>query len=69
MKIFDTKWHHVFQSEDDRGVFQLRICKDLSQLQIETKVDGDYEGNIEYIDIDKAELLAIRDFINKVIGQ
>lgn len=67
MKTFQTEYHHVFESRDFRGKFQFRIHKDLSQIQIETEMDDDF-GEDMYLDIDRDELIAIRDLLTKVIG-
>jgi hypothetical protein len=69
MRTFETKFHYVFESEEDRGVYQFRINKDLDQIQIEIGVGEDFSEGDEYIDINRIELTAIRDLINKALGE
>lgn len=68
MKTFTTEWHHVFESEDEGGTFQLRVHKNLDQIQIERDMDSDFGGDETYIDVNKSELIEIRDFLTAIIG-
>lgn len=68
MKTFETEYHHVFESQDYRGKYQFRIHKDLDQIQVHADMDDEFEGEDIHIDVDKNELIAIRDLLTKVIG-
>jgi hypothetical protein len=66
MRTIETPFQFIFQSRDDNGLFELRIQKDCSQLQLSSGMDG--FGNSVYINIDKSELIVLKDMITKVLN-
>lgn len=68
MKTFETEHQHVFESGDSRGKYQFMIHKDLSQIQIESDIDDTPFSDFAFIDVNREELIAIRDLLTKAIG-
>lgn len=66
MQTTDTQHYIQFESSDDNGNFIVRICKGgFFQLQLKAS-DGDEEA---FVNLNKKELTAVRDMINKVIDE
>jgi len=67
MKTFKTEYHHVIEGSDYQGNFQIRVHKDLSQIQVENDMDGEFSGNDIAIDVNIEELKEIRDFLISIL--
>lgn len=63
MEISKGAYYIKIEGSDDNGDFEIQIQNDCSQLRINTE-----DGNV-YIDINKQELIEIRDSINYIINQ
>lgn len=68
MKIEENKYQHILIIADQQGKNEISIHKDGSQFQVETGIQ-DGSGEIVFINTDKKELKALRDIINKIIGE
>jgi len=66
MKTTETKNQFIFQSSDGNGKFEFRVHKDCSQIQLETGI-GDITDEA-FADINRHELIEIRDMLNKILG-
>lgn len=67
MKTFETEHQHIFESSDSKGKYKFMVHKDLSQIQFESDMDDDF-SDFAYIDVDRKQLIAIRDLLTKAIG-
>ncbi|WP_282635692.1 hypothetical protein [Sphingobacterium thalpophilum] len=67
MNTTETKDQYIFESEDDRGKFQIRLHTSLRQIQIHSSID-DWD-NEDYIDVNPEEVIAIRDMLTTAIDQ
>lgn len=65
MNITETKSQFLFQSEDVRGSFEFRIHKDLSQIQLETELEG--FGEEAFADINYESAIVLRELLNMAI--
>lgn len=65
MNIQETEYQYIFESSDYRGVFQFRIQKDLSQIQLATEVDE--WDNEDHANVNLKEVEAIRDMLTRAI--
>jgi len=66
MKTIENEHKIEFHSEDEYGSFMVRICKKPPiQLQLHSAND-DFDA---FINVNKMELTAIRDMINKVLQE
>lgn len=65
MKTFETEHQHIFESRDSRGKYKFMVHKDLSEIQIESDTPF---SDFAYIDVNREELIAIRDLLTKAIG-
>lgn len=63
LKTKSTKYHYEVHSRDTNGAWSVKLHKDGSQLVIENGIDD------TYIDVDKKELIAIRDMLTKIIDK
>ena len=64
MTTRETERQFIFSSSDENGEFEFRVNKNCSQIKIEAGIDS--FPDIAYININKTELMEIRDIINKV---
>ena len=67
MKTIETENQFIFQSEDQYGIYEIRIFKDCSQIQMESDIHG--LNNDVFADIDRRELTEIRNMIDKILTQ
>ena len=64
-KIIEYEHWYIFRSKDSQGIFEFRIDKDCEQIQLEIGID--YYENEVFVDINKKDLIEIRDMINKIL--
>lgn len=69
MKRHSSEFHHIIEGSDYQGKFQIRVHKDLDQIQIENQMDDDFPGDDIAIDIFSNDLIEIRDFLNEIITE
>jgi len=67
MKTIETKNQFIFQSEDQYGIYEIRILKDCSQIQMESDIHG--FSNDVFADTNRRELTEIRNMIDKILTQ
>lgn len=67
MNLIETDSQYIFESEDDRGKFQVRLHKSMSQIQMHSSI-GDWD-NEDYIDVNINEVIGIRDMLSIAIDQ
>jgi len=60
MKIKETEYYNLIEGEDENGewAIQLNKAKRVCQLTLES------DGNDTYVNLDKKELLLVRDLID-----
>ena len=69
MKTIENKHQFIFRSKDQYGIFELRIHKDCSQIQLETQIEGDFGGDSVFADVSIKELIAINDMIKRILDK
>lgn len=66
MKTVENEHYIQFESRDENGKFFVRLHKDSPIFQL--TLSSSNEDEQAFVNLDLAELKAIRDMINKVIG-